>query len=436
MPDGSDQICHKMKKDRLVAYGRSVGTYFAASLIPMLLMALVNPLIALNMSPEDYAVYGYYNSFTALITPVIVFYMLHYYTKRYYEVSEAERLQLRAMLFKALIFFSFAVSVLCLVLLAAYIRIFNSDSEFPTFPYLALMVFAVPLSGIYKLEQTEYRMSRNSGSFFRLTVAAGVILTVTNLVFVVIAKWGAAGKLLAPLVANLLVFIYLVVRHRRLFAVRCSFSDFRKVLTFCLPLAAGAALGYFFNGYDRTYLEGVGDVTEYGYYIVGAQIAGYLTVLSTAVTSTFQPDIYEAIAKNDRRALWRSCIMQIGLIAVTVAVFIIFCPLIIKLLTAGRYVDSTIYARIVSVSVVTSAIYYVINNYTIAKGYPRIYLYTTLIGSAATVAAYPPVVGRFGFVGGAVMVGMSFVMLAAVNLAFLAIASFVRRHGRTGRHDK
>ena len=169
---------------------------------------------------------------------------------------------------------------------------------------------------------------------------------------------------------------------------------------------------------------------------MGAQIAGYLTVLSTAVTSTFQPDIYEAIAKNDRRALWRSCIMQIGLIAVTVAVFIIFCPLIIKLLTAGRYVDSTIYARIVSVSVVTSAIYYVINNYTIAKGYPRIYLYTTIIGSAATVAAYPPVVGQFGFVGGAVMVGMSFVMLAAVNLAFLAIASFVRRHGRTGRHDK
>ena len=33
-------------------------------------------------------------------------------------------------------------------------------------------------------------------------------------------------------------------------------------------------------------------------------------------------------------------------------------------------------------------------------------------------------------------VGMSFVMLAAVNLALLAIASFARRHGWTGRHDK
>ena len=425
-----------MKKDRLVAYGRSVGTYFAASLIPMLLMALVNPLLALNMSPEDYAVYGYYNSFTALITPVIVFYMLHYYSKRYYEISPEDRVRLKAMLFKALIFFSAAVSIVCLALLYVYLRLFNADLEFPVFPYLALVVFTIPLAGIFKLEQTEYRMSRNPGGFFRITVISGIILVAANLLFVVVIRWGATGKLLAPLVTNLMVFIWLVIRHRGLFRIHTGWPEFRNVLVFCLPLAAGAALGYFFNGFDRTYLEGIGDVREYGYYIVGAQIAGYLNVFATAVTSTFQPDIYEAIAKNDRRALWRSCIMQIGLIAVTVAVFIIFCPLIIKLLTAGRYVDSTIYARIVSVSVVTSAIYYVINNYTIAKGYPRIYLYTTLIGSAATVAAYPPVVGQFGFVGGAVMVGMSFVMLAAVNLAFLAIASFVRRHGRTGRHDK
>ena len=123
-----------MKSGQLLSYGKSVGTYFAASLLPMLLMAAVNPLIALNMSPEDYAVYGYYNSFTALISPLIVFYMLHYYTKRYYEVTEEERLRLKAMLFKALIFFSFAVSVLCLAALAGYIVLFRKDIRFPLFP--------------------------------------------------------------------------------------------------------------------------------------------------------------------------------------------------------------------------------------------------------------------------------------------------------------
>ena len=56
-----------MKSWQLLSYGKSVGTYFAASLLPMLLMAAVNPLIALNMSPEDYAIYGYYNSFITII---------------------------------------------------------------------------------------------------------------------------------------------------------------------------------------------------------------------------------------------------------------------------------------------------------------------------------------------------------------------------------
>lgn len=422
-----------MKTGQLLSYGKSVGIYFAASVLPMLLMAAVNPLIAMNMSPEDYAIYGYYNSFTALISPLIIFYMLHYYTKRYYEVSGEERLRLKAMLFKALIFFSFAVSVLCLAALAGYILLFRKDMQFPLFPYLALMVFAIPLTGIFKLEQTECRMARNAKGFFRITAVSGIITVTANLLFVVAVKWGAAGKLLAPLSANLAVFVWLVVRHRKLFRVRTGMAEFRRTLAFCLPLAAGAMLGYFSNGFDRTYLESIGNVTEYGNYIVGAQIAGYLTVLSTAVTATFQPDIYEAIAVKDRNALVRSCCMQIGLIAVVVAVFIIFCPLVIRILTAGRYMDSTIYARIISVSVVTSAIYYIINNYTIAKGYPRLYLYTTVAGSAAVVAAYPPVVGRFGYAGGAFMVVMSFVVLAAVNLLFLALVRLsVRRRKQTG----
>lgn len=408
---------------KLWEYARSVGTYFAASLLPMLLMVLVNPLIALNMSPEDYAVTGYYNSFTALFSPVITFYLINYYNKRYYEVTPERRLKIRAMLFKSLIFFSAAVSVLCILLLAGYEEFFRKGNGFPFFPYAFLMVFAIPLTGIYKLEQAECRMGRDSGRYFRMTAVSGVTLALTNLLFVAVAKWGAFGKLLAPLVTNAVMFIFLAAKYRSLFRVHTEWKEFAGTLKFCLPLAAGAMAGYFFNGFDRTYLESIGDVTEYGYYIVGAQIAGYLAVLSTAVTSTFQPDIYEAIAKKNRRILFRTCIVQIGMIAGVVLFFMLFCPLIVKLLTAGKYMDSVPYARIISISTLTSSVYFIINNYTIAKGLPRLYLCTTLTGSVLTVLAYPPVVGTYGYMGGAYMTGMSFVFLAAVNLVLLC---FVR----------
>ena len=70
--------------------------YFGASLVPMLLNLLINPLISLNMDPEDFAVVGYYTSFNALITPLISFYFVQFYIKRYYELELNERLKLKA----------------------------------------------------------------------------------------------------------------------------------------------------------------------------------------------------------------------------------------------------------------------------------------------------------------------------------------------------
>ena len=150
--------------------------------------------------------------------------------------------------------------------------------------------------------------------------------------------------------------------------------------------------------------------------------------MSTAVTSTFQPDIYEALARNDRKALWRACIIQIGLIAAVVTLFILSCPLIVRILTAGRYADATVYAAIISISTLTSSIYFVLNNCTIAKGFPRIYLYTTIIGSAITIGCYPLMVNAFAYKGGAMMTALSFVILSAVNLVLLGIALRRRKH--------
>ena len=345
--------------------------------------------------------------------------MLHYYNKRFFELDEVGRLQLKALLFKALTAFSFVVSVLCFLALFGYIKIFNDELQFPIMPYLAFSVFAIPLTGLYNLELADYRMSRESRSFFRLSVFNGVLLVIMNLAFVVLIKWGAAGKLISPLVTNLAVFLYLFIKNRKLLQIKSRWRDFGEILQFCWPLTIGAMLGYFSSGFDKTFLESVGDVTEYGFYIVGSSIAGYLTTFSTSISSTFQPDIYEAIAKNNNRLLVKTVALQISLIAVTVVIFILLCPLVIRILTAGRYVDSTVYARIISVSTITSAIYYMINNYTIAKGYPRLYLYTTVISSILIVILMPMVVKHFEYLGGAWMVSGSFVILAIVNIILL-----------------
>lgn len=411
--------------DRILKYIKHILRYFSASLIPMLLMLVINPLIALNMSPEDYAITGYYSSFNSLIAPLIIFYMLHYFNKRFFELDEEGRLQLKALLFKAVTAFSFVLSVICFIALYTYIKIFNSSIEFEIFPYLTYTVFAIPLTGLFNLELADFRMRRDSRSFFNLSVINGVLQVILNLLFVVLIKLGAQGKLLAPLIANVLVFVYLFFKNRYLLHVKSSWRDFAEILKFCWPLTIGAMLGYFSSGFDRTYLESLGNVTEYGFYIVGSSMAGYLYTFSTSISSTFQPDIYEAIAKDDKRLLVKTVALQLVLISVVVALFILFCPLVIRILTAGRYVDSTLYARIISISTITSSIYYIVNNYTIAKGYPRLYLYTTIISSILIMVFMPLAINNFEYKGGAWMVSGSFVILTVINIILLYICKKV-----------
>ena len=408
--------------ERYSKYAKNLTTYFGASLIPMLLNLIVNPWIAKNMSPEDYAVSGYYTSFSSLISPVIMFYMIHFYIKEYFRISEDERIAMFATIAKALIWFSGIVSILCFFCILIYIKYFNDNFSFSISPYLALAVFAIPLTGLLNLQLAQYRMEKKANAYFLLSVSNGIILILLNIWFVVIAKWGAYGKLLAPMVGNGIIFLFLIWRFRRFLSIKVSLRKYLNIIKFCWALALSAMLGYFTHGFTTTYLESVGDTTNYGIYIVGASIGGYLTVFSTAIGNTFQPDIYESTVKKLWKRLLKFCTLQISLISLVTVAFILTAPYIISLLTAGRYVDSTPFAQIIALSTVTSGIYFLINNFSIATNHPNLYLYTSILGSIFIVSAMPWAVENYSFMGGCWVTVISYLVFGIINTILLGFS--------------
>lgn len=404
---------------RYTPYIKNLTSYFGASLIPMVMGLVANPWIAKNMDPEDYAVSGYYTSFSSLISPIIIFYMIHFYIKEYFRRSEEERRLLYAVIAKATIWFSGLVSVICFAGLFVYLKFFNESLSFPIMPYLALMVFAIPLTGLLNLQLTEFRMEKKANAYMMLSAGSGVLNILLTVILVVWFKWGAFGKLLGPLVCNSIVFALLMWKMRHVFKIKTTFNEFKKIFIFCLPLAASAMLGYFTNGFSTTYLESLGKTTEYGYYVVGASIAAYLSTFSNAVGNTFQPDLYETTIKRQWSRYAKFCALQIGAFIIIAICFILCAPYIISILTAGRYVASTPFAQIIALSTVTSGIYYLINNYSIATNRPRLYLYTSILGSVFIVCMTPWLVRHWGFYGGAWMSVISFVAFSIINLILL-----------------
>lgn len=403
---------------KIVGYVKQLSQYFSASLIPMLLNLLINPLVALNMSPEDFAIIGYFTSFTTLISPIISFYMLHYYNKRYFELDEIGRDHLRALLYKSLIFFSFALTLVCLLILLIYIKCV-ANTSFDTFPYLYMAVLTIPFMGIYNLELADYKMKRESRQYLNLSLIRGVGCVVLVILFVVLLKWGAKGKLFASLLIDVIIFAYLFYKHIDVWKVKTHAKELLPILKFCWPLALGAALGYFSNGYDKTVLESLGDVNEFGYYCVGISIASYLGVFTSSISATFQPDTYEAIIKDERAKLVKVVCTRLGLTLLVVICFILFSPLVVKLLTAGKYMDAVPYARIAALIPITSSLYYIINDYSIARGKPHFFLVTTIIGSVAIIKLMPIFISHYSYEGGAIMNVVSFLILSIINVLLL-----------------
>ena len=401
-----------------LGYLKQLSHYFSASLIPMLLNLLINPLVALNMDPEDFAIIGYFTSFSTLITPIIAFYMIHYYNKRYFELNEDGREHLRALLYKSLIFFSFAVTLVCLLALILYVRVV-ADTDFQTFPYLYMAVLAIPFTGIYNLELADYKMKRESRAYLNLSIIKGVVGVILILLLVVLFKWGATGKLLASFLLDVGVFVYLIFKHKEVWRIQTNLGELKQVLKFCWPLALGAALGYFSNGYDKTILETLGNVDEFGYYCVGISIAGYLGVFTSSISSTYQPDTYEAIIKDDKSRLLKVVLLRLFLTLIVVGFFVLLCPLVVRILTAGRYMAAVPYARISAFIAISSSLYYIINDYSIARGKPHLYLITTIIGSVAIVVLMPVFIKYLAYEGGAMMNVFSFIILFVINWILL-----------------
>lgn len=403
-----------------------------ASAIPMLLQVFINPMIALNMSPEDYAIVGYYTAFSTLFAPVVTFYLSHYYTKRFFELSERQRQTLKSTIVLCLVTFSFAVAAVLLFGLYGYNELFNAKSKIEFLPYAPLAVFALPLTGIYSLTLVEYRMSRDSRKFFNLSVFNGLLLAGTTMLLVVLFKFGAIGKLSATISASLVVFVLCLYLNRSSFRYGFDWNVFRKSVKFCFPLVLAAMLGFFSGGYDKVILERTGDLNGLGIYVVGVSIASYLNLFTTSINDTFQPDIFQSIAQKNYRKCLKIISIKVGFISAIVLIFMLCAPLLINILTAGRYINSSPFAMIVSLSSISSMLYYSFSQVVISLGYTKIVFLNRLLGSAVCIGIYWFLINAYGPYGAAWGLVASFmVFFLGLVIQFLIVHSFFRKSTKT-----
>lgn len=398
-------------------YFKNAGLYFVSSLVVAIIGLLLNPTMARNLSPEDYAVLGYYASFNLLLMPLLHGCILTYYTRQYYFTEESQRDVLGDTI---LISMNVLGAVSCLLFTGLfYIFHRTTGNSFPFFPYAVLTFVQLYISNNVNFYLAKLRITREAKTYAWFSILQCVVTNALVLLLVVYYKTGAQGKLYATLVATI-IFAALAFKQS-LVKWRIDKKILVEALKFGLPLTISALFWYCLTGIDRLFLERLGDTETLGIYNVGFAIAAYMQIFHTTVSNTFEPDIYQSISENNKKKLYLIIGSTTAIIVVANLAFALLAPFLIDILTAGRYVDSTPFARIFALHNIAMALYYTVVRLIVGNGYVRGELLVRIIGAVCSVMCFYVLIAHYGFFGAAWGQVLSFTMLSIFGLVYLGL---------------
>lgn len=401
---------------------KNVGFYFAASFIPLLITLALNPLYSLYLSPKDYAIIGYYNSFSILFSPFILFYFNQYFVREYFYRDEVGKIKLKVMVLKAFAIMPFVLGMIALFAIFIYKFFFNQGSEIAFSPYALLALLPAMLVGLYRLELIERKVKRDGKGYFKICMANGILVALSSICFIVFAKFGAIGQYIGNISGPLFFYFLVLYKNRNVICQKFEYEEFKKALYFCWPLVIAGMFDFFSNGYDKVALETLVSVEALGYYSIGISIGSYLVIFSGAINDTFSPDIYDSLAKKDFRRMFKYALLQIGVMLDIVLLFVVLAEYVIYILTAGRYVKATPYAQIGAFGALTSTIYCVVSNVVQSYKKTKIVMMTKFFGSVACLFSYSFLIENYTLIGAAVgnALGNLYFSIIALLLLFVS----------------
>lgn len=396
---------------------KNLGLYFMSSIIVAMVGILLNPIFAMNLSHEDYAIMGYYSSFNLLLMPLLNFSLYSFYSRHYYFTPEEQQdnlgntILLSSMLIGAVSLFVF-VGVF-------YLLHNSTQNNFPFFPYAILTFVQVYIGNVTSFYLIRLKITRQAKKYAWFSIIQCILTAAFSLLFVVYYKYGATGKLLGTLIATIIASTYAIFYSITEFKI--DKVIFKKALKFCTPLVISAIFWYFLTGIDRVFLERLNDTHSLGLYSIGLQMAGYLTIFYTTISSTFEPDIYQSIAQKRKKKLIGTIGIIVGFTAIVNIIFIILAPQIIGLLTANRYIESAPFAQILAVHNIIMACYYMVVKLLIGYGFVKQELFVRVSGALLSIVMFYYMIDRYQFIGAAWGQTLSFSILSILGLVVFYI---------------
>lgn len=372
--------------------------YFIASIIGPIANILINPVLAKNLSHQDYTIIGYFTSFNLLIVPLISFNLITYYLKSYSTLNTSTKNEFESTILVGITIIGF---ISLLIISFIFSVFFKSQTSLLFFPNGFFCFAQLYLSSFYILFLLKNRLENNVKKYTIFSLSYVVVYTFATLFFVVYLKDGATGKFISAFIVSI---IFAVISFYLFIYKRCLILNLKILvngLKFGLPLTVSAVLWYFLVGIDKFFLIGLNDSINYGNYIVANQIAGYMGIFYTSINNTFEADIFKMIAEKNYKSLLKVYAFIMAIIIMLNILLLVFSPFVIDYLTAGRYNDSVQYLKILCFMNIAMVAYYLSIKLLVANGFVVNELITRIVSALVSIFIFKLLINNYGFYGAA-----------------------------------
>lgn len=399
--------------------------YLLASLISSGLSVIINPFLAINLSPDDYAVLGYFVSLNTLFLPLISLQLLAYY-KRVFFLEKPKNLQIiRNTLLSFQIVGGLFISLIAIG--SFYLYASYTGISFDIFPYILLSVGSIFFGMFTSFLLSEKQLEGNAKFFFSFSMLSLAITISLALIFVVSLKMGATGRLLG-LFLTAFIMAFVSLRYIK-FKFLLNIPELKKALKFSWPILASAILYFAFGGYDRILLERLGQTETLGIYNVAFQITGYVNFFGLALRQTFEPMVYQSTAQNKiKKAIYAMLIVFVIMLLVCL-IFNFSATFIIDILTFGRYNDAVPLAKVLVYRNAAMVLAFMSSDILIGLGYSKTELLNRSIGAVIAFIGFTFLIKEYQFWGAAV--GQSLALCAMSIISIIAIVIMRKKDVKT-----
>lgn len=410
------KILHALlQKQGIIKNIQNAGLYFLGSIVQSIFALVAQPIYSMHLSANEFGIIGYFDAIKNFFTPIFILSMTSVYLMRYFKQSEEEN---KKLLFNLTFYLCcFNTIILFIGYLSIFLYFKYMHVTIPLNPFAWYILIALLLDNIKIFVLINFRIRKKALSFFIFSAINSVLNVGIGLMFVAYLKWGAQGRMLAPIISTLMMLPFCIFILRKFTSINFNITIFIKSAKVAFPLVLAAYAYVPIANIDRFFLERLNNLAELGLYNIGIAIAGYVQIAYAALALAFEPDIFKSVADKNNKKLVLLAVIMFAPYFIFVLIFMMFSRTIISILTAGRYIAAEQYTKITLVSVFLIGVYWFFDKIFIALGKTKLNLIVNIFGGTIAIIIMYIAVTNFGFIGaayGKVLLVMIMVLISSI----------------------